>query len=362
MKIIDSQGRVFLPRQVADIPSGNLVWVDAVNGVDALAVRGRMTIPFRTLTAAKNAAQPGNPSANPPVPNDTIIVLPGYYDEKNLLKDKVNWHFFPGAVVKYTGGGTGGIFDTSSYGTNGAASCSITGHGEFIVTGTDSTNHVIHASASGSFLTIQARSINSTSVPPVKLAQSSSGFCHVEVMEDITCGSGDVIVCNTSVQGNLVRARDLYTSGGRCVYVSTGSGSLEVTARKMTASAAVAIDVQGGSGALVIRAYEVFSQSKQAVFYDTTGGLVLTILGARLVSQAAVAADGRAVYIGSNSSHKVKLANCVLIASSAAAESVYSSNSGINVHLLAASVGNKDRHTNLTFIPSTNWAFNSNFS
>jgi hypothetical protein len=74
------------------------------------------------------------------------------------------------------------------------------------------------------------------------------------------------------------------------------------------------------SGALVIRAYEVFSQSKSAVFYDTAGGLILTILGARLVSQASVAADGRAVYIGSNSSHKVKLANCVLIASSAAAE------------------------------------------
>ena len=41
-----------------EVPAGNLLWVDAVNGIDALAARGRMTVPFKTLTAAKNAATP----------------------------------------------------------------------------------------------------------------------------------------------------------------------------------------------------------------------------------------------------------------------------------------------------------------
>jgi len=55
----------------SDVPTGNLLWVDAVNGINALAMRGRMTIPFKTLTAAKDAAVSG----------DTIMVLPGTYNE-----------------------------------------------------------------------------------------------------------------------------------------------------------------------------------------------------------------------------------------------------------------------------------------
>src|SRR5687767_2985172 len=102
MKIIDTQGRMFLPGRITDVPSGNLVWVDPINGNDDIAVRGRMTVPFKTLTKAKTAAVSG----------DTIMVLPGTYNEKNLLKHNVNWFFLPGAVVAYTGGGSGAIFDT----------------------------------------------------------------------------------------------------------------------------------------------------------------------------------------------------------------------------------------------------------
>ena len=57
MTIRDTLGRVFQPGLIADIPTGNLLWVDAVNGNDDLAVRGRMTVPFKTLTKAKEAAK-----------------------------------------------------------------------------------------------------------------------------------------------------------------------------------------------------------------------------------------------------------------------------------------------------------------
>ena len=49
-------------------------------------------VEFSTLTDAKNYATSG----------DLITVLPGVYNENNLLKDGVNWHFMPGARVEYT--------------------------------------------------------------------------------------------------------------------------------------------------------------------------------------------------------------------------------------------------------------------
>src|SRR3989442_13257882 len=80
-----------------DVLTGNLVWVDAVNGSDATGQRGRLRKAFQTLTAAKTAALSG----------DTIMVLPGVYDEKNLLKNGVNWHFLLGAKGIYSGVASG---------------------------------------------------------------------------------------------------------------------------------------------------------------------------------------------------------------------------------------------------------------
>ena len=38
------------------VKTGNMLWVDAVNGDDATGIRGRLQSPYRTLAAAKNAA------------------------------------------------------------------------------------------------------------------------------------------------------------------------------------------------------------------------------------------------------------------------------------------------------------------
>src|SRR6202795_4572016 len=42
------------------VKTGNLVWVDAVNGNDGTGQRGRLQLPFLTLGAAKTAAQSGD--------------------------------------------------------------------------------------------------------------------------------------------------------------------------------------------------------------------------------------------------------------------------------------------------------------
>lgn len=108
---------------LSTIPSGNMLFVDAVNGVDATGTRGRQDKPFLTLTAAKAAASSG----------DTIHVGPGVYNENNLLKNGVNWHFELGAKVSYVAPSVpaGGIFDDSTTGANAAIVCRITGFGIF---------------------------------------------------------------------------------------------------------------------------------------------------------------------------------------------------------------------------------------
>lgn len=99
---------------------GNTLTVDAVNGNNSTATRTN-GIHFLTCTAAKAAAVSG----------DTIVVLPGAYMERDLLKNGVSWFFYPGATVSYTdpGIGTGyGIFDDRS---SGACTCTIGGYGVF---------------------------------------------------------------------------------------------------------------------------------------------------------------------------------------------------------------------------------------
>jgi len=54
--------------------TGNTIWVDAVNGDDPSGVRGEITSPFLTISAAIAASSPG----------DTIQLLPGSYPEDGL--------------------------------------------------------------------------------------------------------------------------------------------------------------------------------------------------------------------------------------------------------------------------------------
>lgn len=101
------------------VKTGRIVRVDQYNGDDT--VGERMGAAFATLTAAKAVAISG----------DTIVVYPGTYEENDLLKDGVNWHFMPGATVSYTDPGAGdgyGIFDDRS---SGAVTCQISGDGNF---------------------------------------------------------------------------------------------------------------------------------------------------------------------------------------------------------------------------------------
>ena len=70
--------------------TGNLLYVDAVNGNDGTGALGDFTKPYLTLAAAKTAATKGY----------TIVVRPGTYTvSTSIAKDSVDWYFYPNTSV-----------------------------------------------------------------------------------------------------------------------------------------------------------------------------------------------------------------------------------------------------------------------
>lgn len=105
------------------------------------------------------------------VAGTTIIVGPGLYSlgVTNLLKNGVNWFFYPGAVVSNgVSGPVGGIFDNSVQGTSGSITCNIAGFATFIDLsgGSDGATYsgMLHLSDAGSRVKFQCRSLQNRSV------------------------------------------------------------------------------------------------------------------------------------------------------------------------------------------------------
>lgn len=99
--------------------------------------------PFATLTAAKDAAVSG----------DTISVGPGDYNERNLLKNGVNWCFLPGARVVFSQEYTEDQATTAIWDDGGAMVVSVIRGGDFIVDVTDGALGVLTGTWAGVRLT-----------------------------------------------------------------------------------------------------------------------------------------------------------------------------------------------------------------
>ena len=308
MKLINALGIVAVP---ATVPSGNLLWVDAVSGNDSLARRGCLTVPFKTLSKAKDAAASG----------DTIIVMPGTYNENDLLRDGINWHFLPGAIVSYTG-------STAIFNTGSTIQSLVTGWGRF---NTGSTAPVINFSNSGSNLTVEALSLSSASGACVR-STAGSGMLSVRARESILSSSEDAIYVSGAEV--FIEARKVSTSGGHGLYVSGGQVFLK--AHTILASTDTAIHV--GAGLITVSAILIRSETHIGVSHDGST-TELTILGAKIVS------DLDSAVISSGSSNKLKLANCVLVAGSGPCAEALSPDT--RVHFLNGVAGNVDISSNI---------------
>lgn len=169
----------------------NIVVVSAA-GNDTTGARNNVLLPFATITAAKAAAYAG----------DTIRVMPGSYNEANLLKVGVNYYFDPGTLVwKYyttTNDGTEfGIFDDRSI---GATTNTIGGFGSFqTMTYTD-------------IVTASSQLVNSNMLGTIVMTNPSTRL---------------VISCN-EIQASRWLSSAIY---GFCVY--TANGFMDLRCEKM---------------------------------------------------------------------------------------------------------------------------------
>ena len=279
------------------VKTGNMLWVDAVNGNDGTAQRGRMQLPFLTLTAAKAAAQSG----------DTIVVLPGTYNEKNLAKNGVNWHFFNGAVISYSGSAVSGIFDTGYAG--GACTFMVSGNGVFKVTSEPSPVPVIKSTYGGDNIKIECDRIEGLGP-----ALDSGGTVLIRCNEMKSTSAACVVVFTTA--NVTLYVHKISSSGGHGI--ETSGGTLEVIARYISSSAGKGI--RFNSGTLYVTAYEISSSSDYALEYNAYYASLCRISNARLISTAG-GGYGRAVYISSGSGN-LRFYNCSFVSTSPAVASI----------------------------------------
>lgn len=169
--------------EINEIPVGNTLFVDAVNGNDSTAEPGNLAKPFLTMEAAKSASSAG----------DVIEVGPGTYAETtNIWKDGVSWYFRDNTVLSVTinDGGVGGT-------------CAIDGRGDF----TSSGSQVVDLTG-GSDLSIKCKRIG-----PLGFTEL---WCAVDGGSSVTI-EADHIDGVASVSDGLVNHTSITATGGASV-------------------------------------------------------------------------------------------------------------------------------------------------
>jgi hypothetical protein len=282
-RFTDIAGSILIP---GIIPTGNLLWVDAVNGNDSLAVRGRLSVPFKTLSAAKNAAVSG----------DTMLVLPGTYNDQDLAKDGVNWHFIIGASVVGSGG-------TAIFRASTGMTFKVTGYGAFT-----SATYILEVTAAATIFFQCKSMINAT---PTCIRITSGSEIIVEADDISSQESSTIDVTGGTIH---VRARRIYCESAHAINLA--GASINIDAYNIVSGYVAALRV-AGAGALTVRAQEIKTEyTGHTIEYNNSSntGTVL-VRGARIVSP-----DDRCVYFasGGNTSPPthpvVRLDRCVLIA------------------------------------------------
>lgn len=255
------------------LPVGKTLFVDSVNGSDGTGTTGRLDKPFLTPTAAKTAATSG----------DLIWVGPGMYNQNDLLKDGVNWHFESEATVRYTQIALSnddyipGIFDDGG----NDISCTISGEGVFDFA-SDNTSYNGGTTATvrltgGGRVTISAKSIivSGGSLEGQKAAAVS-----------VNNASAVVNVSAETIDGGVVEGHWLAAG------ISARSGELSVKALKIFGAEAVSL--YGGNGASQVRveAGLIHGQIAGVTQYRDTANDKLWVRAIEILSETTAVANG----------------------------------------------------------------------
>jgi len=227
---------------------GNLIFVDSVYGNDSSGKLNDFGKPFSTYTAASVSA----------TTNDLIVIRPGTYDEKIILKDGVKIYAHPN--VTFVGSydtiitddnvgvnaeiyGYMNINATCNSGTTNAIYIQNTGTtlsmecGDIIVTGTSNSRCIFNFS--NQEVKIKAKDINSftdNSSETIRLQGNVSGNSTTIECHNVI-GRSACILINSLSNGNINVLNDIVleepTSGNQLAIIHNGSGDVYIKANKI---------------------------------------------------------------------------------------------------------------------------------
>lgn len=196
---ITGQGTPADPLEILNAPvlTGNIVYVDIVNGNDLTGAVGDISRPYLTLLAAQTDASVG----------DTVMVYPGSYTSTQLGRNGINWYFLPGASVTFstTGWSIPSLLTSQSYNVYGFGSFTSAG-GSVVAIGSNGNYRIEAVSITGvtitssSSVTITSRAITASG------GATFSGGVSVINCPSVSFGTGLTISSSTNltINGNVI--------------------------------------------------------------------------------------------------------------------------------------------------------------
>jgi hypothetical protein len=296
---------------------GNLIFVDSVYGNDSSGKLNDFGKPFSTYTAASVSA----------TTNDLIVIRPGTYDEKIILKDGVKIYAYPNVtfVGSYdtiiTDDNVGvnaeiyGYMDinaTCNSGSTNAIYIQNTGTtlnmecGDIIVTGTSNSRCIFNYS--NQEVKIKAKDINSftdNSSETIRLEGNVSGNSTTIECNNVI-GRSACILINKLSNGNIKVLNDIIlkdtTSGIQSAIYHNGSGDIFIKANKIktTTYRAVNSDLVTANGNLYVDVDLIESTNSTLVAANNIYRSLISNFGSSAntyIKAKNMIADGGLIYI-----------------------------------------------------------------
>jgi hypothetical protein len=296
---------------------GNLIFVDSVYGNDSSGKLNDFGKPFSTYTAASVSA----------TTNDLIVIRPGTYDEKIILKDGVKIYAYPN--VTFVGSHDTIITDdnvgvnaeiygymdinaTCNSGTTNVIYIQNTGTtlnmecGDIIVTGTSNSRCVFNFS--NQEVKIKAKDINSftdNSSETIRLQGNVSGNSTTIECHNVI-GRSACILINSLSNGNIKVLNDIIlkdaTSGNQSAIYHNGSGDIFIKANKIktTTYRAINSDLVTANGNLYVDVDLIESTNSTLVGLNSIYGSLISNFGSSAntyIKSKNMIADGGVIYL-----------------------------------------------------------------
>jgi len=197
---------------------------------------------------------------------DIVVVGPGVYDCTDLLKDGVNYYFYNGAIVDYTGTGPGAaiFYDHAT-----TTSVSIDGFGQFIHRGLNSISNqhqVCNFTGPNTSGTIRCKSMDSQKSVAIRNAQTGNATM-VVYADDVR--SSDGVFDNISAQYPNGCKLDLFVRymehyGGSSFVIEMDGGQTHVHGGTLVGNGGEIVIIATGGNKAILENCKVISTSTDA--------------------------------------------------------------------------------------------------